>query len=183
MSTDRPWYREPETFIALAALVVSVSAVAIGLYEASLQRAHDRAEVWPRVEISTYVTQTGGELWLQNTGIGPALIKSVVVAVDGKRQRSWDEVLRTLYGREPPVHSSSSTVEHALRAGDRTTMVGLAKADMPPGFWPWIARVSVRVCYSSVFNEYWTVGDDHLGGTSKWREVSSCPPQAAGTDF
>ena len=62
-------------------------------------------------------------------------------------------------------------------------MVGLAKADMPPGFWPWIARVSVRVCYSSVFNEYWTVGDDHLGGTSKWQEVSSCPPQAAGTDF
>lgn len=47
MKGDRPWYREPETFIAVAALVVSVSAVAVGLYEAQLQRAHDRAEVWP----------------------------------------------------------------------------------------------------------------------------------------
>jgi hypothetical protein len=54
-----PWYREPETFIAVAALVVSVSAVAVGLYEARLQRTHDRAEVWPHVEISTFVTPTG----------------------------------------------------------------------------------------------------------------------------
>src|SRR5438552_4266118 len=52
MNGDRPWYREPETFIAVAALVVSVSPVAVGLYEAKLQRAHDRAEVWPHVEIS-----------------------------------------------------------------------------------------------------------------------------------
>jgi len=33
MSDDRPWYREPETFIAVAALVVSISAVAVGIYE------------------------------------------------------------------------------------------------------------------------------------------------------
>jgi len=31
MSDDRPWYREPETFIAVAALVVSISAVAVGI--------------------------------------------------------------------------------------------------------------------------------------------------------
>ena len=28
---DRPWYRGPESFIAIAALVVSVSAVVVGL--------------------------------------------------------------------------------------------------------------------------------------------------------
>jgi len=41
MSDDRSWYREPETFIAIAALIVSVSAMVVGIYEA----AHDRAEV------------------------------------------------------------------------------------------------------------------------------------------
>src|SRR2546429_157304 len=96
MKGDRPWYREPETFIAVAALVVSVSAVAVGLYEAQLQRAHDRADVWPHVEISTFVTPKGASLFVENTGLGPAIIKSVVVTVDGKPRRSWDDVLRAL---------------------------------------------------------------------------------------
>lgn len=120
MAANRPWYREPETFVALAALIVSVSALAVGIYEASLQRAHDRAEVWPRLEITTWVTPTGAELRLENTGIGPALIRSVVVTVDGKPQRSWDGVLRALFGHEPPPHNSSTVVDHALRAGDHT---------------------------------------------------------------
>jgi hypothetical protein len=47
MNGDRRWYREPETFIAVTAFVENVSAVVVGLYEAHLQRAHDRAEVWP----------------------------------------------------------------------------------------------------------------------------------------
>jgi hypothetical protein len=35
---------------------VSISAVVAGLYEASLQRAHDRAEVWPHLELETFLT-------------------------------------------------------------------------------------------------------------------------------
>jgi hypothetical protein len=57
--SERRWYTEPETFIAAAALVVSVSAVVVGLYETSLQRHHDRAEVWPHVEIATFTGDQG----------------------------------------------------------------------------------------------------------------------------
>src|SRR3982751_1653555 len=88
------WYRQPETFIAVAALVVSISAVVVGLYEASLQRAHDRAEVWPHLEISTFTSSSGASISLVNNGIGPAIIKSVVVTVDGKPQRVWHDVLQ-----------------------------------------------------------------------------------------
>ena len=183
MSADRPWYREPETFIAFAALVVSVSAVVVGLYEAALQRRHDRAEVWPRVEISTFVVPQGAALRLDNTGIGPALVKSITVTVDGKMQRNWDEALTVLFGHAPPAHSSSTVTEHALRAGDQVTIVGIGKADLPPNFWQWVSRVSVRVCYSSVFGESWIVTDDHLGGNSKWETVEHCPPQPTGYDL
>lgn len=41
MATERRWYAEPETFVAIAALTVSISAVVVGIYEASLQRHHD----------------------------------------------------------------------------------------------------------------------------------------------
>jgi len=182
MSDARPWYREPETFIALAALVVSVTAVVVGIYEAGLQRAHDRAEVWPRVEISTFVTPQGAVFRLDNTGIGPALIKNISVSVDGKAQRNWDDALRTLYGHAPPVHSLTDVREHAVRAGDQVTLVGIASADLPPGFWKWVSRVTVSVCYESIFHEAWIVSGT-LGVGSKWKDVAHCAPQAAGYDF
>ena len=78
MPDNRPWYREPESFIAIAALIVSLSAVVVGIYEARLQRAHDVAEVWPHVEITTFITPRGASLSLENTGLGPAIINSVV---------------------------------------------------------------------------------------------------------
>jgi hypothetical protein len=183
MAIDRPWYREPETFIAFAALVVSLTAVVVGTYEAALQRRHDRAEVWPRVEISTFVLPQGAALRLDNTGIGPALVKTITVTVDGKPQRNWDDALRTLYGHEAPLHSSTTVTEHALRAGDEVTLVGVGQANLPNDFWKWVSRVSVSVCYSSVFDESWVVTDDHLGGSSKWEPVKRCPTQPKDYDL
>ena len=139
MKGDRPWYREPETFIAVAALVVSVSAVAVGLYEAQLQRAHDRAEVWPHVEISTFVTPKGASLFVENTGLGPAIIKSVVVTVDGKPRRSWDDVLRALgdsargdehddRGRSCPPRWRTNGARGARSTGPAAPLLGVGRA-------------------------------------------------------
>jgi hypothetical protein len=177
------WYREPQTFVAVAALIVSVTAVVVGFYEASLQRRHDRAEVWPHLEISTFVVPDGAAIKLANTGIGPAIVKSISVEIDGKPQRNWDNALRTLLGRNPSPHSSSTVTEHAFRAGDEVTLVGIPKSDMPTGFWNWVGRVRLRVCYVSVFDESWIVSDDHLGGNSKWASVGHCPAPAPGTDL
>jgi hypothetical protein len=183
MNDDRPWYLEPETFIAVAALVVSCSAVAVGLYEAHLQRAHDRAEVWPHVEISTFVTPTGASLSVDNTGLGPAIIKAVVVTVDGKARSSWDDVLRALGDSARGPMSTTTVVDHALRGGERTTLVGLDRKTLPPHFWEGVGRIAITVCYSSVFNDSWVVTDDHLGGTTTWQSVAACQSQAKGADF
>ncbi|HEY4305500.1 MAG TPA: hypothetical protein VGM82_13570 [Gemmatimonadaceae bacterium] len=85
--------------IALAAFIVSLTAVVGGVYvyvyvyvyEAWLQRSHDRAEAWPHVEIGTWITDSPVTLRLDNSGLGPALIHSVEVSVDGRAQRSVDE--------------------------------------------------------------------------------------------
>lgn len=182
MPADRPWYREPESFIALAALVVSVTAVVVGVYEAALQRKHDVAEVWPHLEISTWVSDKDATVRLDNTGIGPGIVKSVAVSVDGRPQHNWDEVLRTWYGREPPPHSSATAVQHAIRPGDHTILVGLPIQQMPPSFWTAARRITVRVCYASVFDEYWMITDT-LGTSSRWTVVARCPAQLPGADF
>lgn len=183
MTSHRRWYAEPETFIAIAALIVSVSAVVVGLYEASLQRHHDRAEVWPHAEIQVLTKPTGASLTLENTGIGPAIIQSVVVTVDGHLQHTWNEALRILNGAEPAPFGNSSAVQHGLRPGDRLALLDLPVADLPRNFWTSIARVGLRVCYASVFDEHWIVESKALGGPVSWREVVRCPAQADSADF
>jgi hypothetical protein len=182
MAEDRPWYREPETFIAVAALIVSLTAVAVGIYEAALQRKHDIAEVWPHLELSTWVEGSEATLRLENTGLGPALVKYVEVRVDGKSQANWGDALQTLYGHEPPAHSQATVVEHALRPGDRTILVGVPTKTVPPDFFTWVSRVSVRVCYASVFDSYWMLTDT-LDKSSQWETVRGCPAQPRKTDL
>ena len=184
MSEGRPWYREPETFIASAALIVSVSAVVVGFYEAALQRKHDRAEVWPHLEVTTYTMPKGATLSVENTGIGPALIKSIVVTVDGKRTHSWNEVLTALLGHAPPAPYSNSTIsESVLRPGEKVTLVGIPSEDMPAGFWSSVGRVGLAVCYSSVFDQSWLLQDARVGQRTRWEDVSKCPEAARDEAF
>jgi hypothetical protein len=186
MSDGRPWYREPESFIALAALVVSISAVAVGLYEASLQRAHDRAEVWPHVEVGTFTTNSDATVYLENTGVGPAMIESVVFTVDSQPRRGWNDLVGALFGKSAPDQFGRETVlEHALRAGEKVVVLDLPINAIPSGFWTYIKRVGVAVCYRSVFDQHWTMSHPRLGGGSKttWTEVSGCPAQPDSTSF
>src|SRR3954471_1598193 len=179
MPDERPWYREPESFIAVAALIVSLTAVVVGVYEAWLQRNHDRAEVWPRLEVSTWVSDSGAALRVDNTGLGPALVNYVAVTVDGRPQRDWPSVLKTLFSGKVPPFGHSTVFQHAVRPGDQHTMLHLPPSSVPASFWQWIGRVTVSVCYSSVFGDHWIVLDT-LGKSSKWADTKKCPDQAAG---
>lgn len=179
----KAWYREPESFIAMAALIVSLSAVVVGVYEAALQRAHDRAEVWPHLEISTYATPKGAEVRLENGGIGPAIVHTVVVSVDGQPRRNWSEVITAVTGKPPGEIANSTTSDHAIRAGDRVTLVAVPAAFLPPGMWEYVKRIGVRVCYSSVFGDSWVLESKQLSGTSTWTPVAQCGKQSPNLDF
>lgn len=183
MSDQRAWYRQPETFVAIAALVVSVSAVAVAVYEAALQRAHDRAEVWPHLELSTFTSATSATLSVDNNGIGPAIVDSIDVTVDGKPQRNWPAAFEALTGKAPVHYSNETISDRALRAGERTIVVEVPIAELPSGFWQYIGRVGVRICYSSVFGEHWQFTADHVGGKRTWTSVPSCPAQPPNADF
>lgn len=179
----RRWYAEPETFIAAAALVVSISAVIVGLYEASLQRHHDRAEVWPRLEIETFTGTDGATITVENTGIGPAVVKYAVVTVDGRPQRNWAQALTAWLGSQPANLGQESVFNHGLRAGAKVAVLSIPHPDVPEHFWDKVGRIGVTICYGSVFDEFWTVSAEHLGTKDVWQPVDHCPSQPDDADF
>jgi hypothetical protein len=182
MADDRPWYREPETFVAVAALIVSLTAVIVGIYEAHLQRVHDRAEVWPRLEVSTYAGPRGARITLDNTGLGPAIIHSVIVNVDSTPQHDWVGTFKAVTGTQPTHLSNSTAADRSLRAGDHIEMVGIGAQDLTPGFWKYVTRITLRICYTSIFGEAWLLSS-HIGGSDVWTPVKDCANQPPGMDF
>jgi hypothetical protein len=183
MTDTRRWYTEPETFVALAALIVSFSALGVGVYEARLQRDHDRAEVWPHLEVEVLVGTDGAKVQAENTGLGPAVVQSIDVSVDGRSQPDWPAVLKMLVPDSAARRYDDNTVfQHSLRPGDRVNLLGLPVASLPTRFWEQIGRVVVSICYRSVFDERWLVVDT-LGHADQWTDAKECPSQGAKSDF
>ena len=82
---------------AAIATLIAVLAVAVSAYTAYVQRQQVRAQVWPILEYGS-----GNEpelrLWLANKGVGPALIRHVIVTVDGLPAADWNAAMRALFG-------------------------------------------------------------------------------------
>src|SRR3954467_8259149 len=79
---------------AVIAAFVGLLALCVSGYTAYLQRQQVRAQVWPYLESG--ISSSKRSVTLFNKGVGPAIIGSVHVLVDGKPQRNWPAVFRAL---------------------------------------------------------------------------------------
>jgi hypothetical protein len=164
-----------DRIMAVSAVVVALASLVVAVYEARTNREYQKVSVWP------YVTQSNawvpGEPYsrtLSNLGVGPALVKSFQVSVDGGPRRDWAEVSRALTGRPAP-----ELVYYSVRAGSvllPDKPVPLVK--IPPGeaaqrFWEQAqtTRLSIRLCYCSLYDDCW-VSDTR---TDQPSPVGSCP--------
>ena len=85
--------------LSVSAIVAAIAAVAVAVYEARLEREHQRVSVWPYV--SQFNSWVGGRYTrnVSNVGLGPALVRSFEVRVDGRPRQRWRDVIRALTGR------------------------------------------------------------------------------------
>jgi hypothetical protein len=173
--TDRPFWRQPEWVITLVTVVTSVAALTLGAYTAQLQRRHDSASVWPHLEFGITFAQQISGMQVSNSGIGPAIVQSVAVSVDGHPVRSWPEVFKLVLDSSPPKYSSASVGDRVIRAGETVNWFQLPTNILPHDIQARMARVSIEVCYASVYDDHWIVADTHAGQGSVWRNVKRCP--------
>src|SRR5438477_908986 len=101
------------TFIALL-------AVCVAGYTAYMQRQQVRAAVWPILQFDN--NNSPISFPLANQGVGPAIIKNVIVKVDGQPTRNWTEVFEKLVGPGQPHYSESDMNSRVLSAGETMTV-------------------------------------------------------------
>ncbi|MBP6797905.1 MAG: hypothetical protein KA124_07380 [Luteimonas sp.] len=164
---------------AVIAALIGLLALVVSGYTAILQRQQVRAEVWPMLQPA--ISPSRRTISIENKGVGPAVVRSLKVYVDGHAKRNWQEVMDAL-GLPDLRDTPSSTVNGIVIAAGETIQQ-LSFADDEAGFqrfYRQYPRIRLQACYCSTLDECWMLDEREPVGTGRRSEVAACP--AVGSD-
>ncbi len=142
--------------IGASAGLIAVAALGTAVYTAWITREQQKMSVWPYLMQDN--SRVGGQYhrYVTNAGLGPALVQSFQVRVDGKLARTWPEVIERL--GLPPLRSQvHSDLGYGWVILPGQTVEVLTVQDSAEGRLVFQQRQRLRtiVCYCSLYNECW----------------------------
>src|SRR5437660_5488675 len=176
--------RRASRYDAVIATLVGLCALCVSAYTAYVQRQQVRAAVWPILEFDSS-NAPDIHFTLANKGVGPAIIRHVIVKVDGQPVRNWREALERILGPGEHLGSESDMSGRVFAAGESMTVFTPRDSENNPLNFDksnplWVKmnkdrlRVTVEICYCSTLGECWTL---RAGGLtpSTTTETRRCP--------
>lgn len=170
---------------ALAALIaagIGVLALVVSGYTAYIQRQQVRAQVWPYLLVANYDPEF--TIKVLNKGVGPAIVHSMQVWIDGKPQPNWKHVIDAL-GLPRPASLRTSTVgDNVISAGEAVPMIAFEEETAYKRFRDASrTRAGMEICYCSTLGDCWLYSDRAAGTHATQANVAKCPRIAAGEAF
>jgi hypothetical protein len=154
--------REWDGAAAVIASLVGLLALFVSGYTAYIQHQQVRAQVWPYLEAGN---DDGSQaIYVYNKGVGPAIVKSAQVFVDGKPQTSWAQVLEAL--DVPPHEYVQSTLNPGvISPGEQVRAVKIKDEERWKTFRSGaVERMTMNICFCSTLDECWMYSDQHPVG-------------------
>jgi len=152
-----------ETSIALASAIVAGSALIVTVWSAWATRRHHRLSVRPHISKLTEVETSGKKAGfvIVNSGLGPALIKSIRIFVDGeehiiKRPSHWKDLIDKL---DLPMDGFKYYIigeKDAINAGSRELLLQIffpTEMSNHDKILRELQRIKVVINYESMYGE------------------------------
>src|SRR5574337_142689 len=163
----------------IIASLVGLLALVVAGYTAYIQREQVRAQVWPYLISGN--NDLAQALTISNKGVGPAIVRSVQVTIDGKPQVDWDHVLEAL--GMPPHHYILTTVNHdVLSPGEELQVIRFPdKEDWQRFHDASSGRMGIDICFCSTLGECWmsvnkrVIGPKSMPLQLRVNPVAQCP--------
>jgi hypothetical protein len=182
--------RRASRYDAVIATFVGICALCVSAYTAHVQRQQVRAAVWP---ILYFDSSNAPDIHftLANKGVGPAIIRHVIVNVDHHPVKNWREALEILLGPGRHHASESDMSGRVLAAGESMGVLApFDSAGKPLTFDEsnpeWVKmdkdreRITVEICYCSTLGECWTL---RSGGSGRSSTIAGRCPSPSATSF
>ena len=147
-------------------IIIALCALSLSIDQGIRNREHDRLTVRPYVHINFEDTVESGAIWkLTNSGLGPAIIKSFQILVDGNPCTNWACVLTKLQmanDTPPAVRVRAIYPGMIVEAKESMMLIQIMRGDFAADLFKnyKFRRVEIRTCYCSLYNECWQVGNN-----------------------
>jgi hypothetical protein len=184
---DEKVTRGASRYDVVIATIVGFLALCVSGYTAYMQRQQVRAAVWPILEFDS--SSGPIQFIVANKGVGPAIVKHVILKVDDQPVKNWYEVLEKILGPGYHPGEEADIGGHVFSGGEsRNVFIPHDDANKPLAFdrsnplWAKLntdrARVTVEICYCSTLGECWTL---RAGGKtpSTTTPTKHCPTPSA----
>ncbi len=160
------WLSKPESMVGLSAVLISIVAVGVSAYEASLIRSSQHAAAWPNIQLNRSMFYSDGEngerIWTltfnaENVGVGPALIKDFKVTVDGEAYPTWGAAIKTLdEDADGLAYGQSSINGTTVPVGRTVQMFQIRHPTLARELYDAMDSLDFKACYCSIFGDCWT---------------------------
>ncbi|WP_276369345.1 hypothetical protein [Chryseolinea sp. H1M3-3] len=147
-----------EFIVALAAIIVSILTLFVYIYQARIMQEQQHASVWPYIEWDmTISSKDGFYISVVNKGVGPAIIRSTTLKLDGVSVESPLTYLEKTIGKLDSVALFSAMIDKRVIAAGETLELFHVYSDirhlLPSDLY---RRTSYEICYCSIYGDCWT---------------------------
>ena len=148
-----------QTIGTALAIIISLAAVFISLYEANIMKSQQSAMVWPYLDMTQRYDSDGFAIEIANKGTGPAIITSVQVDYNGSPVQSMDMLMDSLnpnrtFGYD--ILRNSAIGNQVFMSGETRVTFGLPYNEETRVVQNNLGKIRVRIGYKSVLEEHWT---------------------------
>ena len=149
-----------DALAAIIASLVGLLALIVAGYTAYIQRQQVRAQVWPYlISGNNDLTQS---LVVNNKGVGPAVVRSVQLWINGKPQSDWNRVVANM--GLPPHQFFQATINHdVLSPGEELQIIRFPDKALWQRFKTAASnRMAMDICFCSTLGECWISSNKNL---------------------
>ncbi len=152
--------RNSTPILSIVAIVMSIGALLVSVFEVSAIRDEQRIQVWPYIEVTTNYSSEGFKLLAINKGIGPARVRTVELTFDGQPVDNLDQLIVDTIGEEDAfsydLYRSSDISQSIMSPEEEAILFGVPWQPRTRRLsQAWSGRVDVAVCFCSVYDECW----------------------------
>ena len=171
-----------DRLLSASAGIVAISALVVSVYQAYITRQQQKLGVWPYMTQANSNADGGYHRMVHNAGVGPALVRSMRLTVDGRPANEWRDVARIMFGdaaeavvRQDSAQWTTSTFGRGsvLLPGASLTLISVRGRRVPQLLFDVLgndARAVSTVCYCSLYGDCWTAASNE----TEPRRVGGC---------
>lgn len=156
-----------EMIMAISAIIVSISALCVSVFQVRLLEKQVKLSVIPRLDIGFGNMETEYSLGISvsNNGLGPAIIEAVEISYKGKSLKNWNEFKYEVTGDSINTADTLSTAKlynRAIISGSIFRIFGLTSKKNYQKILNAREYIRIRIVYKSLYDEYWLVDRENM---------------------